>query len=306
MPIRRLAIKLDVDTLTGYLYGVPRLLDLFEEKRIPVSIFFSMGPDNSGKAIRRIFRKGFVKKMLRTRAPSTYGFKTLLYGTLLKAPKIVQRAPEILKRAAGIHDCGVHAWDHVLIQDHLGTMERDDIRREYEKAFELFANVTGKPAESIAAPGWQVTPDSLSVTDEFSLDYASDTRGKTPFYPEVRGIVYKTLQIPTTLSTMDEIMGLTIDRSFSDVWFSEMRQSVEVLTIHAEMEGRSRLKDFETFLDRVIENDISLVTLKDLAAEARGSAPVSNISPARIRGRAGEIVEQADTKEDRTQARTLL
>ena len=58
MPTKRLAIKLDVDTLAGYLYGVPRLLDLFEEKRLPVSIFFSMGPDNSGKAIRRIFRKG--------------------------------------------------------------------------------------------------------------------------------------------------------------------------------------------------------------------------------------------------------
>ena len=67
-----LAVKIDVDTLKGYLEGVPRLLDILGKRGVRASIFFSMGPDNSGKAIRRIFRKGFLAKMLRTSAPSTY------------------------------------------------------------------------------------------------------------------------------------------------------------------------------------------------------------------------------------------
>ena len=65
-----LVLKTDVDTLKGYREGVPRLLEIFRTRKIKASFFFSFGPDNSGKAIRRIFRKGFVKKMLRTKAPS--------------------------------------------------------------------------------------------------------------------------------------------------------------------------------------------------------------------------------------------
>ena len=56
----RLAVKVDVDTLRGYVEGVPRMLDIFAKHGVKASIYFSFGPDNSGKAIRRIFRKGFI------------------------------------------------------------------------------------------------------------------------------------------------------------------------------------------------------------------------------------------------------
>ncbi|MBR1438358.1 MAG: 4-deoxy-4-formamido-L-arabinose-phosphoundecaprenol deformylase, partial [Synergistaceae bacterium] len=66
----KLAIKIDIDTLKGYLEGLPRLLEILREYDVKASIFFSIGPDNSGKALRRIFRKGFITKMFRTKAPS--------------------------------------------------------------------------------------------------------------------------------------------------------------------------------------------------------------------------------------------
>lgn len=291
----KIAIKLDVDTLAGYLHGVPALLDLFEKKGIRASVFFSMGPDNSGKAIRRVFRKGFINKMIRTRAPSSYGLKTLMYGTLLPAPMISAKNPDILKRAALEHDCGVHAWDHVHIQDNIAEMTEDEIRAEYKKAFNLFEYITGKRAASMAAPGWQVTPSSLLVTDELGLVYASDTRGTSPYYPEVAGHVYKTLQIPTTLPTMDELMGLTDGRSAPDVWLDMLQHKREVLTVHAEMEGRSKLRDFEQFIDRALAAGIEFITLADIAEEYRNSAPVSGITSAPVKGRAGDLVQQTDS-----------
>ena len=48
-----LAIKIDIDTLRGYQEGLPRLLGILKARGIRASIFFSMGPDNSGKALRR-------------------------------------------------------------------------------------------------------------------------------------------------------------------------------------------------------------------------------------------------------------
>ena len=96
---KKIAIKIDVDTKRGYDEGVPRMLDVFKQENIKATFFFSMGTDNSGKAIRRIFRKGFLTKMLRTKAPSTYGFKTMMYGTLLPAPHIVEPNPLPFLRA---------------------------------------------------------------------------------------------------------------------------------------------------------------------------------------------------------------
>ena len=81
-----IALKVDVDTYVGTRDGVPQLLEILERFGIKATFYFSLGPDNSGKAIRRLFRKGFLKKMIRTRAPSMYGLRTMLYGTILPAP----------------------------------------------------------------------------------------------------------------------------------------------------------------------------------------------------------------------------
>jgi len=65
------SLKVDVDTHDGMRDGVPRLLDAFGRFGVKATFFLAFGPDNSGKAIWNLFRrKGFLKKMLRTGAPS--------------------------------------------------------------------------------------------------------------------------------------------------------------------------------------------------------------------------------------------
>ena len=51
-----LALKVDVDTDRGTREGVPALVRLLEEFGIPATFLFSLGPDNTGKSITRIFR----------------------------------------------------------------------------------------------------------------------------------------------------------------------------------------------------------------------------------------------------------
>ncbi|MCK6683681.1 MAG: 4-deoxy-4-formamido-L-arabinose-phosphoundecaprenol deformylase, partial [Thermoanaerobaculia bacterium] len=94
---QQLVLKVDVDTYQGTLAGVPRLLDLFARHGIVTTFFFSLGPDNTGKAVKRVFRKGFVKKVLRASPAASYGIKTMLYGTLLPAPDIGTK-PEAVAR----------------------------------------------------------------------------------------------------------------------------------------------------------------------------------------------------------------
>jgi hypothetical protein len=60
MAVIQLAIKVDVDTCIGLKEGVPNLLALFRRCSVPASFFIAFGPDNSGKAIRRVFTRGFL------------------------------------------------------------------------------------------------------------------------------------------------------------------------------------------------------------------------------------------------------
>lgn len=289
----RLALKVDVDTMRGYACGVPRLLDLFAKHRIRASIFFSFGPDNSGKAIRRIFRPGFVSKMLRTKAPSTYGWKTLMYGTLLPAPLIVPSDPSILRRAYDEgHETGVHAWDHVYLQDRLGGVSKEEYLSLYEKARALYAGICGRDPDIVAAPGWQVSRAVLEAEQELGVAWASDVRGFSPFLPRLEGRDYRVPQIPTTLPTMDEIYGLPgiNDVTLPKAWLDGMDKEWNVLTLHAEMEGISKLTLLENFLNMARALGVEFHTLGEYAKEA--PLPRCAIVAGKLEGRAGRLALQ--------------
>ncbi|WP_455595177.1 polysaccharide deacetylase family protein [Cloacibacillus porcorum] len=292
----RLAIKVDVDTLRGYLEGVPRMLALFKRQGIRASIFFSFGPDNSGKAIRRIFRPGFISKMMRTKAPSTYGLKTLMYGTLLPAPLIVPADPAIVRRALeGGHEVGVHAWDHVYVQDCLERISKEEYLSLYRKAETLYKDICGRAPTEIAAPGWQLSHAVLEAEQELGLAYASDVRGYSPFMPVFEGVEYGVPQIPTTLPTMDEIYGLPgiNDVTIPKAWLDGMDKEWNVLTVHAEMEGISKLSVFENFLNMAKALGTEFHTLGEYAREA--SLPRGEIVMGTLTGRAGTLAIQRQT-----------
>ncbi len=287
----KLAIKIDIDTLRGYTEGLPKLLDALNEHKVKASIFFSMGPDNSGKAIRRIFRKGFITKMFKTKATTAYGLKTMLYGTLLPAPMIAESNPDLIRRALYEgHDCGIHSWDHVYWQDNLPKLTRENILAEFNKALELYEKISGERARSCAAPGWQVTKDSLYVQDELDFDYCSDVRGYSPFISEIDGVSFRTPQIPSTLPTMDEALVYVPSDMLNDYYMKLLHEGLNVHTIHTEMEGGMMYDTFREFLRKCSDNDIEFLTLRDAL---RNSELVhSRITMGTLKGRAGTLAVQ--------------
>jgi undecaprenyl phosphate-alpha-L-ara4FN deformylase len=290
------AIKVDVDTYAGTRDGVPRLIDIMERAGIKGTFYFSMGPDNSGKAIRRIFtRKGFLKKMLRTGAPSAYGLRTMLYGTLLPAPYIASSFPEILREtAARGHETGVHCWDHVLWHDYLGKFTGDQVRKQLGRGIELYEEIMGKKPATTAAPGWTVSAASLGFQQAQGLAYCSDGRGYAPFYPVFNGKRYATLQIPSTWPTLDEVLGeggITA-ANVNDLYLSKLNEGLNVHTIHAEMEGGIMSASFSELLVRLKGAGARFVTLGEVAESLRGQAPDAPLSMGKLPGRAGLVAIQ--------------
>jgi len=290
-----IALKVDVDTFEGTRDGVPQLLKIFERFGIQATFYFSLGPDNSGKAIRRIFRKGFLSKMLRTRAPSMYGLRTMLYGTILPAPFIGKQLPDvILSVKKGGHEAGIHCWDHVKWHDYLSRFPKQTTYRELDQAGSLFNEILGCQARTTAAPGWTVTTDSLELQDSLGLAYCSDSRGYSPFFPSMEGKAFKTLQIPSTLPTMDELLGENgiTPENINEKYLQLLRPGLNVHTIHAELEGNALSKTFVELLERLAERNVRFVTLAEAAAEFGENAPTCELRMDYVEGRAMPVAMQ--------------
>lgn len=290
------AIKVDVDTYAGTRDGVPRLLETMERAGIKATFYFSMGPDNSGKAIRRVFtRKGFLQKMLRTGAPGVYGVRTMLYGTLLPAPQIAGSFPEVLKNTmAKGHETGVHCWDHVYWHDFLPRLSKEKVAAQLGRAADLFQQIMGQKPTTTAAPGWTVSAASLELQDSMQLDYCSDSRGYAPFYPVFGGKRYSTLQIPSTWPTMDEILGSDgIDaQNVNDFYLSQLKPGLNVHTIHAEMEGGVMADSFVALIERLQQAGARFITLGEAAKLYRETAPDKVLAMGELPGRAGQVAIQ--------------
>ncbi len=293
-----LAIKVDVDTDRGTRLGVPALLQLFDELELRATFLFSLGPDNTGRAIKRIFRRGFFSKVARTSVISVYGVRTLLNGVLWPGPHIGRRNAAVMRttRSRG-HEVGIHCYDHIHWQDGLATMTCAEVFAEFEKARVEFERIVGEPARTAGAAGWQANAYSLAAYDAAGLTYASDARGQYPFYPRVDGIVYRTPQIPTTLPTLDELLGRPeypvsqlAQRYFG--WLSADRPNV--WTVHAEFEGLTWRNWFRDSLARLRAAGVKFVRLDELAATlgVDRPIPVCDLVPGEVDGRSGKLAVQ--------------
>jgi peptidoglycan/xylan/chitin deacetylase (PgdA/CDA1 family) len=253
-----IGLKVDVDTLRGTREGVPRLAALFKKLAVDATFYFSVGPDHTGRALRRVFRKGFAQKVARTSVLKHYGLKTLLYGVLLPGPDIGREAGAVMR---SVHDAGfevgLHTFDHVRWQDYVAGASEAWTRIEFERGMSAFERVFGFFPKSHAAAGWQINAHALELEREYALSYASDTRGYAPFWPMLEAGRSSCPQLPTTLPTFDELLGRDgIDEStIAEAVFRRSEHSagaggenLHVFTLHAELEGMLLLGAFESLL----------------------------------------------------------
>lgn len=289
----QLAVKVDVCTHAGLKHGVPALMRLFDEFNLRASFFVSCGPDHSGRAIRRIFRPGFLRKMRRTSAVSTYGWRTVLYGTLLPGPQIARAFPETMRALVHSgHEVGMHGYDHVYWQDRLPALSVTAVQAEIERGRSAFRDVVGEEPRAFGAPGWQCTPASFAGEDAAHFVYHSDTRGSAPFIPEMGGQRFRTLEIPTTTPTLDEIYGEvgTTAGELTTFYRQHLHPGVNVHTVHAEMEGMAHMPLLRHLLESV-RHEVRWSRLIDVAEQTTAAA-VAQVIVGAIAGRAGTVAWQ--------------
>jgi undecaprenyl phosphate-alpha-L-ara4FN deformylase len=296
-----LALKIDIDTLVGTQLGVPRLIDLLKQHGAGATFLFSLGPDRTGRAIKRVFRPGFFSKVQRTSVVKHYGVKTLLYGTALPSPDIGKRTQSILRRVRDEgFEVGVHTWDHVTWQDNVQSANCDWTEQQFGLAMERFAEIFNQPAKTHGAAGWQMNRHALRLTERYGLNYASDCRGTHPFVPVWDGEIVSCPQLPTTLPTLDELIGLpNITEANVHEHLLQLTKSSDtgardhVYTLHAELEGRRLASAFEQLLIGWKEQGYTLTSTQDYFSTLNiRELPLHNIQMGSLEGRSGVLLKQ--------------
>ncbi len=297
----RIALKVDVDTLRGTREGVPRLLQLLARRQLHATFLFSLGPDHTGWALKRVFRPGFLSKVSRTSVTKHYGYKTLMYGVLLPAPDIGKAGADAMRETqrAG-HECGIHTWDHIVWQDHVRQRDAAWTRAQMQRSHQRYIDIFGAAPQTHGAAGWQMNATAFEQIDAWGMAYASDGRGTAPYRLNVNGHTLQHVQMPTTQPTLDELIGQhgvdenNVARSLLKLTESNRDQ---VYTLHAELEGGLLAPAFEALLDGWRAQGHELVTMAGLYRHIDHAAlPVRPLTWGTVPGRSGELIVEAASR----------
>ncbi|HOL38207.1 MAG TPA: 4-deoxy-4-formamido-L-arabinose-phosphoundecaprenol deformylase [Rubrivivax sp.] len=293
-----IVLKVDVDTWRGTREGVPALARLLERHGAMATFLFSLGPDHTGRAVRRALRPGFAQKVARTSVLEHYGLRTLLYGTLLPGPDIGRREAATLRAvAAAGFESGVHCWDHVRWQDGVARADAAWTDAEMDRACARYVEVFGAPARVHGAAGWQMNAHAYAGELRHGFAVASDCRGRTPFVPvDASARVLGPPQWPTTLPTFDELIGRdgcdrdNVERAVLDR--AAQAGGPQVFTLHAELEGGALQPAFGRLLAAWAAEGRRFVGLLQAQREHGGLLPSCTVSAGSVPGRSGTLAVQ--------------
>ncbi len=315
MPL--LTLKVDVDTYRGTREGVPALVKMLRAAQADATFLFSLGPDHTGWALRRALNAGFLQKVSRTSVVKHYGLKTLMYGVLLPAPDIGVECADAMRavRHAGF-ECGIHAWDHVVWHDNVRRRDASWTISVMQKAYARFISIFGEAPRTHGAAGWQTNRHALAQLDTFGFRYASDGRAclnhdgtlcdplAGPYRILDDALPFSCVQLPTTLPTLDELMGRIVDGRVigtdniaAVILGLTSKPRDHVFTLHAELEGQKFAPIFEQLLKGWKKQGYEMTSLARYYAHlGQKQLPSTGISWGAVPGRSGEMLVQPDSR----------
>jgi len=201
-------------------------------------------------------------------------------------------------RDAG-HETGIHCWDHIRWQDGVAGADERWTHAEMQRACERYTEIFREPPRTHGAAGWQMNVHALRLTQRLGFDYCSDGRGTHPHLPVFNAEPIRCPQFPTTLPTLDEMVGLdSVTEANVAAHLLERTRDLgvdQVFTLHAELEGMRLASQFEQLLLGWKAQGLSVGPVRSLYESVEPMAlPRCSTGPGTVEGRTGTLLVQGE------------
>lgn len=228
----QVSLKVDVASLQGAEKGVPALLELLSSYNLKASFFFNTLADVDG---------GWLQRTL---------------GVFSGAQKSVGQqklACAMLSVHEAGHEIGIRAHDGRAWEAYAANADQNWTRQQLALACDRFEDILGFPPQIASAAGGQVNTQWFRWQERQGIRFASDTRGKYPFYPSYQDVRPSCPQIPVTLPTISELLQRpeVIESNVHEFMYAESLSPAlfgHVFIARAEQEGRDYLEIMEKLL----------------------------------------------------------
>ena len=191
--------------------------------------------------------------------------------------------------------------------------DADWTRREMQLAQDRFTDIFKTPALTHGAAGWQMSRHALRLTTELGFLYCSDGRAQlpaaTPHFPVFQAEIIDCPQIPTTLPTLDELVGLdgcteanVHERLLAmtaaappRITAAQEPMCVHVFTLHAELEGLKLGDTLARLLNGWREQGYQLISLGQMCDTLDlAKLPRHEMIRGEVSGRSGTLMVQGE------------
>lgn len=247
----RITMSIMVDSLAGAGDALEQLLRLLSSYGIKASFFVSCGPDRNAPALSR----------------------------LRGAHHISRHADNLFAIPEHGHEVGVAPWDPVSWRQKAAVAHSQWISEQWARALESWQDLFSEKPVSHAATYFQVQPLLFRLEQQFGMKYASDTCGKTPFYPLMIDQQSSCLQLPVTLPVAAELLNSDVvpgERLHEEIYDASLSRLP--FGHHWRFEaGRDDLQLLEKMIVMWRGSSGEFITLAGLAEAAMESQPQQHI-----------------------------